>query len=39
MTRKEKRLLKKYLILITMNLILWIGIVIIAMIKIGIYEL
>lgn len=37
MTKKEKKLLKKYLVLLGFNLLLWIGIVILALIKTKIY--
>jgi len=39
MTKKEKRLLRKYILIITSNLILWIGVIIFALIKSGIYVL
>lgn len=37
MTKKEKKLLKKYISIILVNVTMWIGIFILAMIKAGIY--
>ena len=39
MTRKERKLLRKYILIITSNIILWIGVIILALIKAGIYVL
>ena len=39
MTKKERKLLRKYILIITSNIILWIGVIILALIKAGIYVL